>query len=632
MVSGHRAATLGLGYLCHGGFAALAPFARARKAGIMTWDIALVFILLVLTLTCFIWEKFPPDLTALTLFVVLVGTQLLPSAKAFSVFANPAPLTVGAMFVLSAALVKCGAIDRLSALIESSAKLPYSVVILIVVVIVATTSAFINNTPVVVVFLPVILNLARKMNRAPSKLLIPLSYAAVLGGTCTLVGTSTNLVVNGIITTKGQAAFSMFELAWLGVPATILGGIYLAIFGNRLLPVREMLTSILSDEERREYITEAYVQPTSKVIGKNLQEAGFTLQRGVRVIEIVRDGIALYLDPKGISLRAGDRLILACRPKGIANTRQLEGVNLVAELNLDVEQIAAHEGSLVEAVVTPHSGLLGHTVREVNFRQRYRMVVLALHRKGKNVREQIENLPIETGDVLLMMGTDQAIDALRNNDDFIFFDRARVPTKPQNGKILFVAGVIAAVITAASLNWVPIEIGALAGCVVICLSRCIKTSEAYASIEWNILFLIYGMLAMGMAMEHTGAAGWIAGIIVDGVQGLVPAAHKGIIMLACLYLITSILTEILSNNAIAALMAPIAVGIGIKLEMDPRPFIIAVTFAASAAFATPIGYQTNTYVYGIGGYRFSDFLKIGLPLNGLCFVIAMVVIPRVWPF
>ncbi|MFM1850864.1 MAG: hypothetical protein RIS54_548 [Verrucomicrobiota bacterium] len=598
----------------------------------MTWEIALVFVLLVLTLACFVWEKFPPDLTALTLFLILIGSQLIPTNKAFSVFANPAPLTVGAMFVLSAALVKCGVVDRLSAMIEKSSRLPYPVVILLMVVLVATISAFINNTPVVVVFLPVILNLARKMQRAPSKLLIPLSYAAVLGGTCTLVGTSTNLVVNGIITDKGQAGFSMFELGWLGLPATILGAIYLAIFGNRLLPVREMLTAILSDEERREYITEAFVQPGSPVLDKTLVEAGLTRQRGVRVIEIVRDGIALYLDPKSVRLKAGDRLILACRPSGIAATRRLQGVNLVSELNLGIEQIAAHEGSLVEAVVTPHSALLGHTVSEVNFRQRYRMVVIALHRKGKNVREQIESLPIEAGDVLLMMGTDQAIDALRNNDDFVFFDRARVPTKPQTGKVMLVTGVIAAVIAAASFEWVPIEIGALAGCVIVCMTRCLKTSEAYASIEWNILFLIYGMLAMGMAMEHTGAAAWLAEHIVSGVQFLVPEAHKGFVMLACLYLVTTIVTEILSNNAVAALMAPIAIGVAAQLGMEPRPFIVAVAFAASAAFATPIGYQTNTYVYGVGGYRFSDFIKIGVPLNALCFAIAMVVIPRVWPF
>lgn len=598
----------------------------------MTWEIALVFVLLLATLACFLWEKFPPDLTAMGLFLILVLSQVLPVPMAFTVFANPAPLTVAAMFVLSAALVKCGAIDRLSTLIESSARLPYQVVLLLIVLSVAAMSAFINNTPVVVVLLPVILSLARKMQLAPSKFLIPLSYAAVLGGTCTLVGTSTNLVVNGIITAKGQPGFSMFELGWLGVPTTIIGAIYLATFGKRLLPVREMLTSILSDEERREYITDAFVQADSPVLGKSLAEAGFTKQRGVRVLEIVRDGIALESEPKSIRLMAGDRLILACRLKGIAHTRRVQGVDLVSELNLGLEQIAAHEGSLVEAVVTPHSALLGHTVREVHFRQRYRMVVLALHRKGRNVREQIDTLPIEAGDVLLMMGTDQAIDALAGNDDFMFFDRARVPARPRDGRMLFATGVIATVITASALEWVPIEIGALAGCVVICLAGCLKTSEAYAAIEWNILFLIYGMLAMGLAMEHTGAAAWIAGHIVDGVELFVPGEHKAIVMLACLYLVTTILTEILSNNAVAALMAPIAIGVAIKLGLDPRPFIVGVTFAASAAFATPIGYQTNTYVYGVGGYRFGDFLRVGVPLNALCFIVALIVIPVVWPF
>jgi di/tricarboxylate transporter len=393
-----------------------------------------------------------------------------------------------------------------------------------------------------------------------------------------------------------------------------------------------MLTAILSDEERREYITEAFVQPDSPVLGKTINEAGLTRTRGIRVLEVVRDGVALYLDPQAVKLKAGDRIIMACRMKGIVHTRQMTGIDLVSELNLGLEQIAAHEGSLVEAVVTPHSALVGHTVKGMNFRQRYRMVVLALHRQGKNVREQLETLPIMPGDVLLMMGTDQAIDTAANSEDFMFFDRARVPAKPQPKKIAFVVGVIAAVITTAALEWVPIELGALAGCVLICLTKCLKTADAYGAIEWNILFLIYGMLAMGMAMEQTGAAAWLAGSIVHGVDQFIPHAHKGIVMLACLYLVTTILTEILSNNAIAALMAPIAIGVALNLGMDPKPFIVAVAFAASAAFATPIGYQTNTYVYGVGGYRFGDFMRIGIPLNLVCFIAAMIIIPRVWPF
>lgn len=598
----------------------------------MTWDIALVLLLLVVVFVSFVWEKISPDLTAMALFVALIGLGLLAPKDAFSVFSNTAPLTVGAMFILSAALVKCGVIDRLSGLVESSGNWPYAAVMMVLVIFVAGISAFINNTPVVVVFLPVVLSLARKMQLAPSKLLIPLSYAAVLGGTCTLIGTSTNLVVNGILVGKGLPGFGMFELAWLGVPATLVGLVYMALLGKRLLPVREMLTSILSDEERREYITEAFVQPGAPTVGKTLPEAGLTRAKGIRVLEIVRDGIALYIDPQNVRLKAGDRLILGCRLKGIAHTRRLEGIDLVSENNLDLEQIASHEGSLVEAVLTPHSGLVGHTVREVNFRQRFRMVVLALHRRGKNVREQIDTLPLQGGDVMLMMGTDQAIDALRNSEDLVLFDRARVPTKVQTGKMLFVVGIIAAVISTAAMGLIPIEVGAVAGCVIVCLARCLKSSEAYASIEWNILFLIYGMLAMGLAMEQSGAAAWIASGVVGGVHEFVPDAYKSIAMLACIYLVTTILTEVLSNNAIAAVMAPIALSMAVELGVDPRPFVVAVAFAASAAFATPIGYQTNTYVYGVGGYRFGDFIKFGVPLNIVCFIVAMIVIPRVWHF
>lgn len=598
----------------------------------MTWEIAAVFLLLALALVSFVWEKIPADLTALSLFAILMATGLLPVGRALSVFANPAPITVGAMFILSAALVKSGAIDSLSGLIEKTATWSYPVVILLLVIVVEAISAFVNNTPVVVVFLPVVLNLARKMQTAPSKLLIPLSYAAVLGGTCTLIGTSTNLVVNGIATAKGLPSFSFFEIAWLGVPTALIGALYLAIFGQKLLPVREMLTAILSEDERREYLTEAYVQAGSPVLGRTLAEAGLTAAKGVRVLEIVRDGVAYYFDAKNVRLRAGDRLILSCRPKGIVHTRSIEGVDLVAELNLGLEQIAAHEGALVEGVITPNSGLLGHTIREINFRQRFRMVALALHRQGRNVREQLDTLPLKAGDVLLMMGTDPAIEQLRRGDDIVLFDRPALPARTQTRKIPLVLGVIFAVIVTASFDWVPIEVGAIVGSVILCACGCLRTKDAYGSIEWNIIFLICGMLAMGLAMEQTGAAAWLARQMVDGVNTFVAPGHKAFAMLACVYVITALFTEVLSNNAIAAIMAPIAIGIAAHLRLSPTPFLVAVTFAASSSFSSPIGYQTNTYVYGVGGYRFSDFPKIGIPLNIICFIVAMLVIPHVWSF
>lgn len=598
----------------------------------MTWEIVLIFLLLGGTLALFLWERFPPDLVALGLFCVLAASPLLPGNQAFAVFANTAPFTVGAMFVLSAALVKCGAIDGLSRYVERAGGLPYPVVMLGLVLLVAAISAFINNTPVVVVFLPVVLNLARRMKLAPSKLLIPLSYAAVLGGCCTLIGTSTNLVVNGAITAKGFEGFRMFELAWLGVPAALVGAVYLALCGKHLLPDRAMLTSILSEEERREYITEAFVQPGAAAVGRTLAEAGLGSRRGIRVLEIVRDGVALPFEPKVTRLEAGDRLVLACRPHGIAAARGVEGIDLVSELALGLEQIAAHEGSLVEAVVNPNSDLVGRSVRDLNFRQRYRMVVLALHRQGKNVRDQVDTLPLAAGDVLLMMGTDQAIDALQSSSDLVVFDRARTPARPKTRYIPLVLGVIAAVIVGEIVGLVPIHLGALIGCVVVCAAGCLSTKEAYDSIEWPVLFLIYAMLAAGLALDRTGAASWLAKGLIEVVQPLAPEGYKALFVLGAIYLVTTVLTEILSNNAVAALMVPIVLGVAVELGVDPRPFIVAVSFAASAAFATPIGYQTNTYVYGVGGYKFGDFVKIGVPLNLVCMAVALIVIPKVWPF
>jgi len=596
----------------------------------MTWEIAFVLGLLLLTLLAFVWEKYPPDIIALSVFSTLLLSGVLPREKAMAVFANPAAITVAAMFVLSAALVKCGAVDYLTSWFSRTATLPYPLVIFLLVVTVAFISAWINNTPVVVVFVPVVLALARKMKQPASKFLIPLSYAAVLGGTCTLIGTSTNLVVNGILLDRGEPGLRMFELAWVGVPAAAIGALYLALAGKRLLPAREMLTSILSEEERREYLTEAFVPLKSPLIGKSLKAAGLISTRGFRVIEVVRDGVAITMDPDISPLCVSDRMVLSCRPSGIARARAMPGFDFTAEAGL--EQITAHEGVIFEAAVAPNSELIGRSIGELNFRQRFRVVVLAIHRGGQNVRHDVASLPLAIGDILLMMGTEQAINSLRQGDDLILFDRPPLPSFSLHRRIPLVIATIASVVLAETFGLIPIEIGAITGCVLMCLCGCLKTREAYAAIEWNLLFVIFGLLALGAAMQHTGAAAWLAQTIVSGTDHVVAGPYKPLALLACLYLVTMLLTEVLSNTAVAALMAPIALGLAAAAGLDPRPFIIAITFAASAAFATPIGYQTNTYVYGIGGYRFSDFIKIGVPLNFICFLVAMYVIPRVWAF
>ena len=604
----------------------------------MTWEIAFVFLLLAFAVVSFTLEKLPTDLTAITLFGAVMLAGLLPWAeklpgpeRLIKVFANPAPITIAAMFVVSAALQKCGAIDILAGFLSRVASIGMRKFLPLMILSVAFISAFTNNTPVVVVFMPVVLSLARTMEVPASKLLIPLSYASIFGGTCTLVGTSTNILASEFMEEAGQPPLAMFELAWVGVPLLLVATVYLTLFSNRLLPKRETLTSILSEEERKEFLTEAFVQKGSELVGKTVDESGILKGKSLRVLEIVRSEVVLRVNPKTIPLEEGDRLLLSCRPSGFAHARSLKGLELFAEMDLGLEAIAAHEGSIVEAVIGPRSTLTGKKVKALNFRQRFNMIILAIHRKGINVREKIDQLEFDFGDILLLMGTDRAIEELRKSDDILLLDRPATPAKSRRKKMPLAVGTLAAIILLVSLNLAPIVAASLIGCGFLFLTGCLHTKEAYQSIDWSIIFLIYGMLGIGLAMQDTGAAQLIAGGMISAVENVFSEALKPYAILAGIYLCTAILTELLSNNATIVLMAPITLWVAADMGIDPRPLLIATMIAASASFSTPIGYQTNTYVYGVGGYKFRDFAKIGLPLNFLYFTFSVILIPLIWP-
>jgi len=599
----------------------------------VSWEIIFVLLLLLAAVFSFIREKFPVDITALVAFGVLIGVAMLsgserlPTLDQFmQVFANPAPLTIAAMFIISAALEKCGAIDRLASITGRAADLPYPAFVAVLVLGVALISAFVNNTPVVVVFMPVIMSLARRMNTPASRLLIPLSYASIFGGVCTLMGTSTNILMSGIMQQSGLEPLGMFELAAVGVPLLFVGMAYLVVLGPKILPARETLTSILSEEERREYITEAYLQHGSELAGKSYNEGFSRRAKGVRLVEIVRDGVAVEGDIANEPLQEGDRLMLACRASALASARSsMEGIDFGGEMGLDFEQIAAHEGAIVEAVIGPRSTIVGHTVSQVNFRQRFRMILLAVHRNGRNVRTQLDTLRLQFGDTLLMMGTDRAIEQLRRSDDMILLDRPPLPTADRQGKMPIVLATILGLITVVSFNLMPIVAAAILAVAILFVTRCIESTEAYEAIEWRILVLIYGMLGIGAALEASG----LAQLIGDSLGGL---TTNPLLLLFLLYLITTILTEILSNNATVVIMAPIALSIAAATGLDPRPLLIAICVASSASFSTPIGYQTNTYVYSVGGYRFSDFLKAGIPLNLAYMAATLLIVPLFWSF
>ena len=604
----------------------------------MCWEIVFICVVLLGALISFIAEKVPVDMTAFCAFSIVMlvsmvsGSTQLPSVnQMLTVFSSPAPITIAGMFVISSALTHCGLIDRFAAEMGKLTRFGYGPFLVILILGVAFCSAFINNTAVVVVLLPVVLNLSKNLKLPASKLLIPLSYASIFGGCCTAIGTSTNILVSSLLEERGMEPLSVFELSSIGVPLLFISLIYLVLFAKKLLPSRETLSSILSPEERQKYITEAYISKDSTLVGKTLAESGLLKSKDLQLLEVVRKGISMNIRDHGLVLQGSDRLVLSCHPKGFMKV-QSEGLHIEGlQECFDIKEISTHQGSIVEGILGPSSSLIGRNLSDISFRQRYRIVLLAIHRKGENMRDQSADYQLNHGDTLLMMGSDEAIEHLRSSVDIELLDRPAVPTANMSVKAPIVLSVLAGIILLASFRIMPIVGAVIVGVAILLGTGCVKSKDGYQAIEWRILILIYSMLGLGMAMESSGFASYVAGYFAS-LSLYLPEDIRPVVMLACMYLVTGILTETLSNNATVVLMTPIALSLAVTLGVDPRPFIIATCIASSASFSTPIGYQTNTYVYTVGGYRFSDFYKIGLPLNLLYFGLSVYLIPKIWSF
>lgn len=597
------------------------------------WHQWFVFALTIAIFAAFLWDRWSVELVALGGAGLLLLTGIVNRDDLLAAFANPAPVTIGALFIISAALERTGQIARLGELFNTVARGSETRALVAILVGCTVCSAFINNTPLVVILLPVVLGFCRDSGAKPSRLLIPMSYATILGGTCSMAGTSTNILVDGIARDKGVAAFELFAIAPLGAVYALVGGTYLVLFGKKLLPARDTLATLLDATKGREFLIQAAVAEGSSLIGKSVVEAMSDRSRKLRVMEVRRRGRVLEESLGDITLEAGDRLLIRTGTKGVAELHRSEGVN-VGLGESDLQPMEQREAVLLEGMIGPNSSLVGRTLKEIAFRQRFGALILAIHREGQNITRDFETLTLEFGDTLLVEGAREGIERLKAERDFITLSEPRPESFNVRKAPYALAGIVLFVFLASfNFRWIGIDLdldtfgAAFIAALFVLFTKCLRPREAYEAVDWKILLLIIGMLVLGTAMDKTHAAQTLAELVANGLEPLGPWG-----ILCGIYLLASIMTEMVSNNAVAVVLAPIVIRIAEAVDVSPTPFLVAVMFGASASFATPIGYQTNTYVFGAGGYQFKDFVKVGLPLNLILWVVASLLIPVIWPF
>jgi di/tricarboxylate transporter len=609
----------------------------------VTPEILFVFALVALALVLFATEPVPVDVTAIGLLVTLLlvdpvtaelaelglfasGLDVLadPTGDGLAGFASTATLTVLAMFILSRGVRETGIIQRLGHRIAALTGDDETRQLGATIGLVGPISGFINNTAAVAILLPMVTDLAHEGRTSPSKLLMPLSFASMFGGTLTLIGTSTNILAAAVATDLDPAVgarFTMFVFAPVGLLVGLVGVVYFMTIGRRLLPERIKVVEDLTEEfQMADYLTEVVVREDSPLVNRTVRDGLKETDFDVDLLQLVRNG-EVFLEPLGPkSIRAGDVFVVRTDRDTLVELLDVEGLDLVPDARVDEAELetASEQQNLVEVVVGPGASLVGQSLRSVAFRQRYDATVLAIRRGPELVRKRLDDVTLRVGDTLLIQATAESVERLDADPDFIVAQEIE-RTDYRESKVWIAIGIVAAVVGAAAFTSVPIVASALAGALAMILTGCLRPTEVYESVQWDVIFLLAGVIPLGTALQHTGAAELVADGLVASSGTLPPIA-----VLALLYLVTALLTNVVSNNASVVLMVPVAFQAAATLDANVFSFVLAVTFAASTAFMTPVGYQTNLFVYGPGGYTFMDYVRVGAPLQLLVAIVTTV--------
>lgn len=589
-------------------------------------EILIVSLILVLTLYLLISERLPMDMTAVGIMVVLILTRILTPAQAVAGFANPAVITVGAMFLVSQGMIRTGVVEFIGHKVMDMTRGHAHLALLVVLTTVGFSSAFINNTPVVVLFIPVIISMGCRLGVSPSKYLIPISYVSILAGSCTLIGTSTNIIISDLSLTYGYGELSMFEFAKVGLPIAIVGMAVIIFAAPYLMPDLDNPTCELEDEPGRRYLAELTVPRKSTLVGLNPCKDFPEHFPEIEVVELIRYSHIFHPCRDNVTISPDDRVLVKGSPNDLNHILASKTVELPPEQSRDTFG-GTNETLLIELIIPPQSDLLTQRLGETLLARDEDLRIIAVQRSGlHHTEKEIKDIQLKIGDILLVLCRADRMDKFRGRPDWILVEDVHQEIIHKRKAPL--AGMIfGAMVIAAATGLLEIMTSALAAVFLLVVTGCLPLREAYRALQSNVLMLIAGTIALGTAMDITGTSQYYATLFLQAVDGWPPT-----LILGGFLLLTSISTQVLSNNATAVLLLPIAISTALALGVNPKPFIMAVCFGASACFATPIGYQTNLLVYGPGGYKFSDYLKLGIPLNLLVIIGGTLLVPFFWPF